>query len=243
MIAFLLVCGSLAADLDAGAGRPEVIGAGRYQFGLTSAARLGLDERTELTLPGLATFVAPGFLIERVVHDGGGTALSATAGFSIPAPGIGLLEGTVLSSDPNSVVGMGAVATAAATGGWSSDFIRIGFTTEVRVGGLSAPSTLDDTGLAWLDTWLAPMVHGPTPRLVLRADVGDFRRWTLSGQTSASFVPGRGMDWHGRAMGEVAVGEHLGLAAGWAAAATNTGGRRVLMGSPLVDVRVRGKLP
>lgn len=218
MIALFLALTAGAADtveLRNGAGSPFPIGKGRGAVGLFSPLVIGLGEKTDLTTSGWETLVAPRADIKHLVMEKGDLGLAVIGGLGVPTPGLLLIQGTVLSSDPEQVVTFATVFKAGVVGGVQKGDFTVSLGVDGRAALKLSSWSLESPGWFWLDPMLAPLTEGPVvrPRLV----VDWFPVPHRFGVTMDTWVQlgGVGPDWDTRVFGQVGLGKVVSLGAGW----------------------------
>ncbi|MDP6931750.1 MAG: hypothetical protein QGG40_02495 [Myxococcota bacterium] len=230
-------------DLYSGTGSPWTIGDQAWSVGVFRPLTVGLDERTEVSTTGLVSLVSPRLVAKRRVWSSTRWALAMQAGLGVPTAGLRLLQGSVVSSDPDQQVPWALVAGAGPVLGWRHDRMVVSLGVYGRVGVPLGEGELDPTDMAWLDPMLAPLVEGwsLTPRIGV--DWLPSERWVLSLDSRLQW--GGGPDWNTRlfALRQLGIHTALGAGLGLARETFTTGPRDEWIWLqdvvPLVDFQVR----
>ena len=217
------------------AGHATTLGAGHGIVGLFRPVAIGVSDRVDLSTSGLATLVAPRLDAKVRLADEAGGALAVTAGFGVPTPGLSLLRGTALSSDPEADLGVGAVGKAGVIGTLRNGATATSLGVEVRFGGLTGG--MGPVDLPFLGQSLAPLLEGPVLRWRWVTDYSLSRRVTFTTDLALQVGAG-GPDALARAF-LLGGSDHVAVGAGWAIADESLQWGRDSLGFPLLDVQAR----
>lgn len=237
-----LLCSVALADepvpMTGYAGHPFTLARGEAVFGLFRPATVGLSDRVDVTVPGLATLVAPRVDAKVEVWSGERVGVAVRGAVGIPSGGLALLRSTatVLSTDPLQRVGFGAVVDLGVIGGVREGRLHSSLGVAVRAGG--STGSLQPQGVWWLDPMLAPLTEGPVVRVRWVADLRVTDRVQLTGDVAHQVFSG-GPDTSVRGLALLAPSERVAFGLGWALALETMPGGVDTFGMPLLDLQVR----
>lgn len=227
-------------NLYTGAGSPFPIGKNRVAFGLFRPVSIGLSDKTELSTTGLESLVAPQMDVKHQVWAGDNSGVAIVGGLGVPTLGLKMIQGTVLSSDPNQTVTFASVFKAGAIAGVRQGSFRLSAGIEARAAAKAGQWGLEPPGWFWLDPMLAPLTEGPV--LKTRVVIDCYPDNAPVGLTLDTWVQmgGIGPDLESRLFGEWALGQHVALGAGLAAGSERfERGRDSQVWTGLFDLRFR----
>lgn len=246
LLATLFVVGAADArdqlPLYDGAGSAFTVGKKHGSAGLFAPVRYGVAERVELSTSGLATFVAPRLDVKVTALQSDTFGLGLVAGVGVPTFGFRLLEGTVLSSDPDQRVPWAAIAKGAVALSARTDDFTVTLWAQGRIA-VPGSDQLRPSDAPWVDVALQPLTEGPqlTTKVVVDwfpTDAAGLQSWGTTVEGRVHFG-GLGPDVDARVFGRYRASRNLALGAGaaWSWARTEAGRPMFLV--PLVDVFLR----